>query len=153
MVSSLPCALCAVQNCNCLPHVRGNSLLSVPSSNRLCSCAAAADRNGEEIPASIARGDALITPPDNDPFPAVDAHERQRRRKKVNASSVTITTMSRERVANGGKLREKHSVRGFLNRRFKWRFWLLLPPRAKVTRPGGRNSFLAVAKAAGDVLY
>ena len=55
--------------------------------------------------------------------------------------------MSRERVANGGKLREKHSVRGFLNRRFKWRFWLLLPPRAKVTRAGARNS---QKRAVGD---
>ena len=26
---------------------------------------------------------------------------------------------------------------GFLNRRFEWRFWVLLPPRAKV--PRGRN--------------
>ena len=29
---------------------------------------------------------------------------------------------------------ESHSVGGFLNRRFKWRFWVLLPPWAKVPR-------------------
>ena len=30
---------------------------------------------------------------------------------------------------------ESHSVGGFSNRRFEWRFCLLLPPRAKVGRP------------------
>ena len=34
---------------------------------------------------------------------------------------------------------KSHSVGGFLNRRFKWRFWVLLPPRAKVPRAGARN--------------
>ena len=35
---------------------------------------------------------------------------------------------------------ESHSVGGFSNRRFEWRFCLLLPPRAKVGRAGARNT-------------
>ena len=35
---------------------------------------------------------------------------------------------------------ESHSVGGFSNRRFEWRFCLLLPPRAKVGRSGERNT-------------
>ena len=35
---------------------------------------------------------------------------------------------------------EVYSVGGFLNRRFKWRFWVLLPPRARVPRAGARNT-------------
>ena len=67
-------------------------------------------------------------------------HERQRRKKKVDTSYATISTTSCERVVQGCKFATQSSVRGFLNRRFKWRFWLLLPPRAKVTRPGARNT-------------
>ena len=32
-------------------------------------------------------------------------------------------------------MRTRHSVRGFLNRRFEQRFWVLLPLQAKVPRP------------------
>ena len=67
-------------------------------------------------------------------------HERQRRKKKVDTSYATISTTSCERLVQGCKFATQSSVRGFLNRRFKWRFWLLLPPRAKVTRPGARNT-------------
>ena len=35
---------------------------------------------------------------------------------------------------------ERYSAGGFLNRRFKWRFCLLLPPKAKVGRAGARNT-------------
>ena len=41
---------------------------------------------------------------------------------------------------------ERYSVGGFLNRRFKWRFCLLLPPRAKVGRSGERNTPAAGAR-------
>ena len=63
------------------------------------------------------------------------------------SSYAAKTTVSCERVVYGVKLKTRHSVRGFLNRRFKWRFWLLLPPGAKVTRPGARNS---PKRAVGD---
>ena len=53
------------------------------------------------------------------------------------ASYATITTISCERVVKGYKFAMQSSVRGFLNRRFKWRFWVLLPPWAKV--PRGRS--------------
>ena len=38
---------------------------------------------------------------------------------------------------------ESHSVGGFLNRRFKWRFWVLLPPWAKVPRVRSAKPLLA----------
>ena len=65
---------------------------------------------------------------------AVAPHERQRRkmdRRYVIRSEKNHAPRTRGRR---WQIRNRNSVRGFLNRRFKWRFWLLLPPRAKVTR-------------------
>ena len=55
MVSSLPCALRRVKNCNHLPHVHVKFPFSSGQKNRLCSCAAAADRHGEGHYASVVR--------------------------------------------------------------------------------------------------
>ena len=55
MASSLPCALRRVKNCNHLPHVHVKFPFSSGQKNRLCSCAAAADRHGEGHYASIVR--------------------------------------------------------------------------------------------------
>ena len=49
--------------------------------------------------------------------------ERQRRRKKVDASYAAITAISLERVVKGRKFTMQNSVGGFLNRRFKLSFW------------------------------
>ena len=35
--------------------------------------------------------------------------------------------------------RQAKARKGFSNRRFERRFWVLLPPRAKVPRAGARN--------------
>ena len=55
-------------------------------------------------------------------------------RRTDDASYATISTVFRERVEQGRKFAMQNSVRGFLNRRFKQRFWVLLPLRAKVPR-------------------
>ena len=54
------------------------------------------------IKQSVGR-DALIAPPNNALFSTVDAHERQRRKKKVNTSYETKPTVFRERVAKDYK--------------------------------------------------
>ena len=82
----------------------------------------------------------LIPTPNNASVSTAVPHERQRRKKNVDASYKTITDMFCEREGKATKLKMRYSVRGSLNRRFKWRFWLLLPPRAKVTRAGARNT-------------
>ena len=82
----------------------------------------------------------LMPAPNNAIISTVAPHERQRRKKNVDASYKTITDMFCEREGKATKLKMRYSVRGSLNRRFKWRFWLLLPPRAKVTRAGARNT-------------
>ena len=64
-------------------------------------------------------------------------NERQRRKKKVDTSCAAITNTSCDRVVKGHKFTTQNSVGGFLNRRFKQRFWVLLPLRAKV--PRGRS--------------
>ena len=89
----------------------------------------------------------LIITPNNASVSTVEKMSGSGARGIDDSSYAAKTTVSCERVVYGVKLKTRHSVRGFLNRRFKWRFWLLLPPRAKVTRPGGRNS---PKRAVGD---
>ena len=47
--------------------------------------------------------DALIAPPYNDPVSPVDAHQRQRRKRKVDASYKTKSTAFRKRAVYGNK--------------------------------------------------
>ena len=89
----------------------------------------------------------LIITPNNASVSTVEKMSGSGARGIDDSSYAAKTTVSCERVVYGVKLKTRHSVRGFLNRRFKWRFWLLLPPGAKVTRPGGRNS---PKRAVGD---
>ncbi len=56
------------------------------------------------------------------------------------ASYATITAIFRERVVKGRKFAMQHSVGGFLNRRFKLSFWVLLGQRPKVPRARKRET-------------
>ena len=114
-VPSPPDALYDVRNCKCLPHVHAGFSFSIRQKDCLCSSAAAADRCGEGALASNVRavGDAgpygilpylfvgggvPDAPPCSDSAPIVAPHERQRRKRKVDASYKAIMIMFRERV-------------------------------------------------------
>ena len=83
--------------------------------------------------------DAHIAPPYNAFLPTAALHERQRRKSEVDSSYKTTTSMFCERVVDGRKFTTQNSAGGFLNRRFKWCFCLLLSPRTKVGRSAERN--------------
>ena len=50
-----------------------------------------------------------------------------------------VCTAQRSRDKDKQDKRRVKARKGFLNRRFERRFWVLLPPRAKVPRAGARN--------------
>ena len=50
-----------------------------------------------------------------------------------------ICTARRSRGENKQDKQRVKARKGFSNRRFERRFWVLLPPRAKVPRAGARN--------------
>ena len=50
-----------------------------------------------------------------------------------------ICTARRSRGENKQDKQQVKPRKGFSNRRFERRFWVLLPPRAKVPRAGARN--------------
>ena len=50
-----------------------------------------------------------------------------------------ISEVQRSRGRDGQDKRRVKPRKGFSNRRFERRFWVLLPPRAKVPRAGARN--------------
>ena len=75
----------------------------------------------------------LIPTPNNASVSTAVPHERQRRKKNVDASYKTITDMFCEREGKATKLKMRYSVRGFLNRRFKLSFWVLLGRGVKKT--------------------
>ena len=84
----------------------GAGVLDGPHGER-CICA---ERRGVGDAGPYARApypsvgrDAHFAPPYNDPVFPVDAHERQRRKMKINSSYKTITTMFRERAVKGYK--------------------------------------------------
>ena len=81
------------------------------------------------------RRDAHIAPPYSDSSSAVATHERQRRKKKVDASYITISTMYCERVVYGIKFVKGTACRKSRNLGFWLSFWVLLGQRPKVPRP------------------
>ena len=65
----------------------------------------------------------LIITPNNASVSTVEKMSGSGARGIDDSSYAAKTTVSCERVVYGVKLKTRHSVRGFLNRRFKWRFW------------------------------
>ena len=61
-------------------------------------------------------------------------------RGTVDTSYAAKSNIPRERVVKGHKSATRNSVCGFLNRRFKLSFWVLLGQRPKVPRAGARNT-------------
>ncbi len=119
-VPSPPGALYTELTLKSLPHVHAK--LSFSDRHRIASA-----------PAPLP-----LTPAPNNAFASTAAtHERQRRKKKVNASHTAMTANFRKREIKGHKVTPQNSVRGFLNRRFKLSFWVLLGQRPKVPRPRG----------------
>ena len=51
-----------------------------------------------------------------------------------------VCTAQRSRGKSEQDKRQVKARKGFSNRRFERRFWVLLPPRAKVPRAGARNA-------------
>ena len=76
--------------------------------------------------------------PNNASTSTVAAHERQRRKRKVSSSYGTTWNLFCDRVVRVPQS-ERHSVGGFSNRRFEWRFCLLLALLPKVGRSAERN--------------
>ena len=65
----------------------------------------------------------LIITPNNASVSTVEKMSGSGARGIDDSSYAAKTTVSCERVVYGVKLKTRHSVRGFLNRRFKQRFW------------------------------
>jgi len=111
-VPSPPGALYTELNLKSLPHVHAK--LSFSGRHRIVSA-----------PAPL----PLIPAPNNAFAPTAATHERERCKKKVDASHTTMAADFREREIKGHKVTPQNSVRGFLNRRFKLSFWVLLGQR------------------------
>ena len=126
MVSSLPCALCIAQNCGCIPHVCVS--FSFSFFYRIVSA-----------PSPL----PLMPAPNNALGSTVRSISGGGARGKSMRHTTTTMTMFRERAVKGRRFLTGDSAGGFLNRRFKWRFWVLLPPRAKVPRARKRETLLA----------
>ena len=126
MVSSLPCALKILQSCQCVPHVR----VGVPFSfcHRIVSA---------PVPLP------LMPTVNNTSVSTVATVSGSGARGKSIRHTLRKRIYFRERVVQSHKFTAQHSAGGFLNRRFKWRFWALLPPRAKVPRARKRETLLA----------
>ena len=156
MVSSLPCALCIMRNCRCVPHVRVRlpfsfcyRIVSAPAPLPLTGtekillhppCGAMWASRPTKFYRWLAVGRGALTPP---PYsagsPTVAPHERQRRkmdRRYVIRSEKNHAPQTRGRR---WQMRNRNSAGGFLNRRFKLSFWVLLGQRPKVPRAGARK--------------
>ena len=79
----------------------------------------------------------LMPTPNSALAPTVENVSGSGARGADDSSYVTITTGFCERAVKGIKYERRHSVGGFLNRRFKLSFWVLLGQRPKV--PRGRS--------------
>ena len=77
----------------------------------------------------------LMPTPNSALAPTVENVSGSDARGADDSSYVTITTGFCERAVKGIKYERRHSVGGFLNRRFKLSFWVLLGQRPKVPRP------------------
>ena len=77
----------------------------------------------------------LMPTPNNASVSTVAPYERQRRKKKVDASYITISTMYCERVVYGIKFVKGTACRKSRNLGFWLSFWVLLGQWPKVLRP------------------
>ena len=81
----------------------------------------------------------LMPTPNSALAPTVENVSGSGARGADDSSYVTITTGFCERAVKGIKYERRHSVGGFLNRRFKLSFWVLLGQRPKVPRARKRE--------------
>ena len=82
----------------------------------------------------------LMPTPNSALAPTVENVSGSGARGADDSSYVTITTGFCERAVKGIKYERRHSVGGFLNRRFKLSFWVLLGQRPKVPRARKRET-------------